>query len=188
VAFAEGAPGTTGRIVAVSPDGSNARALTSKLVEMGDQAAVTWSPDPATPRLLYVAYGGPLYYHDMQSDDDVYVAIGFWPSWSPTGDRISYWNNGTKVIETPTSSAGARTPIEIFPSFQDYCQDHPELAGKVFCGPVTWSPDGTRLIATELTGNGLLSLRSDGTGDPKLIDLEANVDPGTGGIVAWQAR
>jgi len=124
----------------------------------------------------------------LRTDGDVYVAIGFWPSWSPTGDRIAYWSNGTKVIATPAPAAQLPTPIEVFPSFLNSCQEHPELAGQVFCGPVTWSPDGTRLIATELTGNGLLSLRSDGSGEPKLIDLDTNVDPGAGGIVAWQAR
>jgi Tol biopolymer transport system component len=186
VAFAEGPDHGTARLVVVAPDGSEARVLTSNLVEPGFGAAVAWSPDPATPRLLYLAYGGPTYYHDMRTDADVYVAIGFWPSWSPTGDRISYWSNGTKVIGTPASSSGARTPIEVFRSFTDNCQDHPELAGQALCGPVTWSPDGSRLIATEVTGNGLLSLRSDGSGDPRFVDLATNVDVGAGGVVAWQ--
>jgi Tol biopolymer transport system component len=186
LAFLEAPEEAPGRLVVVAPDGSGARSLETNLVEKDNGANVAWSPDPAKQRLLYLAYGGPTYYYDLQTSEDVYVAIGFWPSWSPTGDRISYWHNGTKVIDTPASSAGARTPIAIFPEFTEGCGDRADLAGTALCGPVTWSPDGTRVIATEVTGDGLLSLRSDGSGDPRFVDLTANLHLGEGGIVAWQ--
>jgi hypothetical protein len=187
VGFTEGPQDGPFRLVVVAPDGSGARALSKVLVETGGGGSVSWSPNPAVSRILYVGQSqiGNRYF-DVAADAIIPVALGFWPSWSPRGDRIAYWADGTKVIDTPTSSARDQTPTEIFPSFGDNCQDHPELAGNAFCGPATWSPDGSRLVATEITGNGLLSLRSDGEGDPRFIDLETNVNPGEGSFIAWQ--
>jgi Tol biopolymer transport system component len=186
LAFVESADPGAGRLVVVAPDGSGARTLSTGGISMGDGGGVSWSPDPATHRILYLAVGGRTQYFDLTTQQAIAVAVGFWPSWSPTGDRISYWNDGAKIVDTPTSATGAERVTEIFPSFTGACQDHPELAGKAFCGPVTWSPDGTRVIAVDITGNGLLSLRTDGNGDPRAIDLRTGVGPGEGGFIAWQ--
>ena len=61
-----------------------------------------------------------------------------------------------------------------------------ELKGKAFCGPASWSPDGTRVIAPDITGTSVVSFLADGTGSPIVIPLETNVkDLGT--PMAWQA-
>lgn len=174
-----------GQIQLVDLANNGFRTLATASISFDDGAAMAWSPDPSTPRILYLAKAGSTRYYDLTTDKDINVATGFWPSWSPTGDRIAYWSNGTKVVATPGGAGTVGDPIEIFPSFGD-CPDHPEMAGKAICGPVTWSPDGTRVIGTEVTGNGLLSLRSDGSGDPILIDLQVDLNLGAGGVVSWQ--
>lgn len=186
IAFAESPDPGAGRLVIVATDGTESRVLATSPIDMGDGAGVFWSPDKATPRILYLAQGGVTRYFDLTNDTDVTVATGFWPSWSPTGDRISYWSDGTKIVSTPTTGGSPSARIDVFPSFSGACQDHPELAGEALCGPVVWSPDGTRVVGTEITGDGLLSLRADGSGVPVLFGLDTNVNPGEGGIVAWQ--
>lgn len=169
----------------VRPDGSELNELDGS-IDVSAGGTISWSPDAAVQRLLYVANGNRIAILDAASGEERVIADGFWPTWSPTGDRISYWHDGTRVVATGAALTGTNDFIAAHPPFAGACQDHPELAGRAFCGPAAWSPDGTRLIATEVTGNGLLSLRSDGAGEPVLIDLGANVEPGTGGLVAWQ--
>jgi Tol biopolymer transport system component len=188
LAFIEGAEGTNGRMIVTAADGTQPRSLATATITVEDGGSVAWSPDPSTPRILYVAPAGGTRYFDLATNTDVAVASGFWATWSPTGDRISYWSNGTKVVDTPTSSGLTAKPTEVFPSFAGACGDHPEMAGKAFCGPAVWSPDGTRLIATEVLGHGVLSLRSDGHGDPILIDLTTDTNPGHAGYYVWQPR
>jgi dipeptidyl aminopeptidase/acylaminoacyl peptidase len=186
LAIADGiGEGPDGQIQLVDLNAGGFRTLATPPISFDDGSVMAWSPDPSTPRILYLSKAGQTRYYDLTTDKDVSVASGFWPSWSPTGDRIAYWSNGTKVIQTPTSVIAAGRPVEIFPSFGD-CADHPEMAGKAICGPVTWSPDGERVIGTEVTGNGLLSLRSDGLGDPVFVDLQNDLNLGAGNVVTWQ--
>ena len=44
---------------------------------------------------------------DLPSGNLTTVGRGFWPTWSPDGSRIAYWNDGTVVVETAGALAGA---------------------------------------------------------------------------------
>ena len=113
------------------------------------------------------------------------VGPGFWPTWSPDGHRIAYWHDGTVVVETSAVLAGAPQAVHAHPAFVGNCQQHLELAGQAFCGPVAWSPDGQRLLALDITGRSTLSVMADGSGQPVVIPLDRS-SPITGTVAAWQ--
>jgi len=177
---------TAGAIFLVRPDGSEAHALPSGAADTGDGGTLAWSPDPAADLLLFDGPSRTITSVDVSSGQQRALAGGFWPVWSPTGDRISYWDDGTKVVSALASDPSQRTKVAVFQPFKEYCQDvSAELAGKVFCGPAGWSPDGTRLIATDISATKILSLLADGTGSPIVIDLNAAAD-GPWTNVVWQ--
>jgi hypothetical protein len=123
---------------------------------------------------------------DVSSGQQRALAGGFWPVWSPTGDRISYWDDGTKVGPALATDPGQGTKVAVFQPFKENCPDvAAELAGKVFCGPAGWSPDGTRLIATDISATKILSLRADGSGAPIVVELQGAAD-GPWTNVVWQ--
>ncbi|MFL5672611.1 MAG: hypothetical protein ACJ77C_11015, partial [Chloroflexota bacterium] len=75
--------------------------------------------------------------------------------------------------------------VRPYASFTETCQTYPELAAKAFCGPASWSPDGTRVIAHDIAGGSVVSFLADGTGSPIVIGLATNVtDTGTSAV--WQ--
>jgi len=174
-----------GEIYLVHPDGSDAHRLKSAAVETGDAGTLAWSPDPGAPLLLFIADGRTITTVDVGSGKQRALAGGFWPTWSPSGDRISYWDDGTKVVPALATDPAARTKVEVFPAFTGGCEEHPELARKAFCGPATWSPDGTRLVATDISLTAILSLLADGSGSPIVVELQAAAD-GPWANVVWQ--
>jgi hypothetical protein len=163
-----------GKISLVHPDGTGYQALTTASVDTSDAGTLAWSPDSGTALLLFVGQGQTISTVDARSGKQRALAGGFWPTWSPSGDRISYWSDGTKIVPTLASEA-ATTEIEVFPSFSRNCQYHPQdpPVRRVFCGPATWSPDGTRLVASDISGTAILSLLADGSGSPIAAALHA---------------
>jgi len=179
-------PGSTaGTIHVIRPDGTGARALAVADAETGDGGSLAWSPDAKAQLLLFVGFNRSISTVDAGSGAQRALAGGFWPTWSPSGDRISYWNDGTKVVPALATDPAAQKRVAVFPSFTENCPDRPDLARKVFCGPASWSPDGTRLFATDISGTVILSLLADGSGSPIVVELKAAAD-GPWGNVVWQ--
>jgi hypothetical protein len=156
----------------VRPDGADPQAVGPERV---DTYSVSWSPDPAVVRLVPATTDNPssVQILDLPSGELTSVDRGFWPTWSPDGSRIAYWNNGTVVTETAGALAGAPVMVRPYPLFTGNCEDHPDLAGAAYCGPAAWSPDGQRLLARDITGRSIVSLTPDGSGPRIVIPLES---------------
>ena len=170
------------------PDGSQAHRLSTAPMN-GDALEVAWSPDPSQSRVVYVA-GAYVKMFDLATSKETAVGTGFWPTWSPDGERIAWWGESSHAISVADLLAGRARPIPLFPSFgPGNCADHPEAAGKSTCGPAQWSPDGRWVYAPDVVGKAILIARSDGTGHVRSVVLDHKLDTATrhGALVAWQA-
>lgn len=179
-----GDPGT-GSIYLIHPDGTGFHRLETSLVSVGDVGGGVWSPDPVVQRLLYVTPGNSLRMIDLAAAHELIVGGGFWPIWSPDGNRISFWSDGTQVRSTADALAEVQRNVRTFPAVPGNCRDHPDLANKAFCGPATWSPDGTRLISADVVGRSAVSLLADGTGSPIVMPLGSQIEGTPLPIAAW---
>jgi len=178
-------PGSNpGTIHLVHPDGTGAREVAAGAADTGDGGSLAWSPDASAQLLLFDGPGRTITTVDVRSGKQRALAGGFWPTWSPSGDRISYWDDGTKVVTALVGDPATRAKVAVFPAFKESCPV-PELARKVFCGPASWSPDGTRLLATDISQTVILSLLADGSGSPIVVELKAAPD-GPWTNVVWQ--
>jgi hypothetical protein len=169
-------------------DGSQAHRLATSPM-YGDALAVAWSPDPRQNRLLYVA-GAYVKMFDLATSKETAVGTGFWPTWSPDGERIAWWGERMQAISVAGLLAGTARPVPLFPTYgRGNCGDHPEFAGKTICGPAQWSPDGRWVYAPDIVGKAILIARSDGTGHVRSITLDHPLDAATDhdGLVTWQA-
>jgi WD40 repeat protein len=173
----------TGTIHVVKPDGTGLQTLAD--LDASAPAGISWAPDPAVRRLLLTRPGNVVSLYDVAAQKETVIDGGFWPTWSPDGTRISYWTDGTVVVSTADVLAQRMTKVRPYASFTESCQTYPALATKAFCGPASWSPDGTRVIAHDIAGGSVVSFLADGTGSPIVIGLATNVtDSGTAAV--WQ--
>src|SRR5258706_7039330 len=172
----------------IHPDGSGERRLATSPINP-EIVDASWSSDPATTRLVYVA-GAYVKMFDIGTSTETVVGTGFWPTWSPAGDRIAWWSDHSQVMNVTDLLAGNARPVSLFPSYgSGNCGDHPEAAGTSSCGPAQWSPDGVWVYAPDVVGKSILIARSDGSGHGRSIALEHPIDManGPGGLLAWQA-
>lgn len=188
IAFIAGPRDTDdGAIYLIRPDGTDLHAI--KAASMAAGGGISWSPDPGVQRLLFTRLLGSYlasFVFDLTTGTETNVRSTFWPTWSPDGNRISFW--GTEVMTTADALAGADKTVVAIRAWTDgkSCQEHPELKDQNFCGPASWSPDGTRLLAPDITGTSILSVMADGSGKPILIPLDTTFPMDSGGPVAWQ--
>ncbi|HEY8636175.1 MAG TPA: hypothetical protein VIL81_02835, partial [Candidatus Limnocylindrales bacterium] len=180
---------TTGtKLNVIHPDGSGAQAVKTSPINP-DLGQVSWSPDPGQRRLVYVA-GGYVKMVDLATATEIAVGTGFWPTWSPDGHQMSWWNNGTQLVPIADVLAGKDRPTMVFPAVTGArCQDNPGLAGKAICSPALWSPDGAWIFGPDVVGKAIVFGRVDGSSPPRAIALEHPIDlaAGPGQQVAWQA-
>jgi Tol biopolymer transport system component len=120
----------------IHPDGSGPKTLKTSPADP-DLAKLAWSPDPAQSRLLYVATAGRyVTLYDLSTETETTVDSGFWPSWSPDGRMVTWWNFGTNVASVADVLANQLRPTMVFPMVPGArCQDNPDLAGKAICAP-----------------------------------------------------
>src|SRR6185503_8297872 len=122
---------------------------------------------------------------DLSTGSLTTVDRGYWPTWSPDGSQIAYWNNGTIVAETAGALAGTPVTVRPYPAFYGACEDHANLADKAYCGPAAWSPDGQRLLAPDIARGSILSVMADGSGDPIVIQVDP-ASPDEEATADWQ--
>jgi Tol biopolymer transport system component len=177
IAFVAAKPDSgKGTLYVARADGADPQAVGPERV---DTYSVSWSPDPVVDRLVLSTTdnaGSSVQILDLPSGELTSVDRGFWPTWSPDGSRMAYWNNGTVVTETAGALAGAPVKVRPYPAFTGDCEDHPDLAGAAYCGPAAWSPDGQRLLAPDIVGGSILSVMADGTGEPIVIPVDSSPD------------
>jgi Tol biopolymer transport system component len=162
-----------GTLYVVRPDGSDLQAVGPERVWT---YSVSWSPDPTVDRLILTSdsgAGGVVQILDLLSGDMTDVSPGFWPTWSPDGSRIAYWNDGTVVVDTAGTLAGTLVEVRPYPPLAGACDQHVDRADQAYCGPAAWSPDGQRLLAPDITGRSIVSLTPDGSGPRIVIPLES---------------
>jgi WD40 repeat protein len=170
------------------PDGQGAQRLPTTPINSAI-SDMSWSPDPAQSRVVYVT-GGYVKMFDLATSTETTVGTGFWPTWSPDAQRIAWWGDHSQAVSVADLLTGDARPIVLFPSYgSGNCQDHPEAAGKSICGPAQWSPDGLWVYAPDVSGTSILIARSDGTGQVRSIKLDHPIDLANGptGLFAWQA-
>ena len=171
----------------IHPDGTGVQRLQTSPMNP-DIIDMSWSPDPAQSRVVYVA-GGFVKMFDLVTSRETTVGTGFWPTWSPDGLRISWWSDRSQAVSVADVLAGVARPITLFPAYgSGNCPDHPEAAGKSSCGPALWSPDGLWVYAPDVVGKTILIARSDGSGQVRKITLDHPMDLANGprGLLAWQ--
>jgi Tol biopolymer transport system component len=186
IAFVAAKPDSgKGTLYLARPDGADPQAVAPEQI---DTYSVSWSPDPAIDRLVLSTTdnaGSSVRILDLPSGSLTYVDRGFWPTWSPDGSRIAYWNDGTVVAETAGALSGDTVKVRPYPQFTGNCQDHPALANAAYCGPASWSPDGQRLLAPDIVRGSILSVMADGSGEPIVIPV-GSASPNEEAAAAWQ--
>jgi TolB protein len=65
-------------------------------------------------------------------DERVDLLTGWYPAWSPEGDRLAYTASVENVNQVFTATASGESPFQV-------------TAEEAYAGQPVWSPDGTRL-------------------------------------------
>jgi Tol biopolymer transport system component len=184
-----------GSLHVMRPDGSDLRALTDARtrmmpsVETGDGGGPVWGRDPAVHLIAYVTFangGLATRVFDLDANTDHAAGPGFWPSWSPDGEKLA--TCCATIVEIDDVLAGQPDPVTAFGQpGEGGCGDFPDWSGRAICSTVVWSPDGQWLLAGDISRRDLLIAPVDGSAPPKRITLAAANDiVGDRVHAAWQ--
>jgi len=130
----DGSNGRSVRIIA--PDGSQSMTARSEAKGDADYTSVAWSPDGT--RLVYTRAGSSgthdVFALDVDTGAETLIATGgeyFWPRYSPDGRSIAYAQGVTPTLWVANADGSARRVIASGLASED----------------ITWSPDGTQILA-----------------------------------------
>ncbi len=185
IAFVATITGTTDLGVhLIRPDGSGERVIAAA----GGDAQVgapTWAPNPELDQLAFVHADGGIALHNVSTDhQDRLSGSGRWPSWSPDGTQVAWWSDGILVGRVDALTAGI-SPRRLS-TLPEPCPDRTRSATTTPCGPPSWSPDGTRIYATDISTRAVIALSVDGSQPPMTIRLPPGTELNPVGSASWQ--
>jgi WD40-like Beta Propeller Repeat len=172
----------------IRPDGSGERfALPSAPTAQG--GAPVWAPDPDIRRLLYVSADGEIVLYDDSIEDGVAVGLadsGMWPSWSPDATQVAWWHEGIFIVNVDSHGLRPGESPRPLMAFGGICPERTRVRTGIACGPPAWSPDGTRIFATDVAGKAIVVLSVDGSQPPITIDLPPGTELNPVNSTSWQ--
>ena len=161
-------------IVVARTDGSEYRRLTDDAAR--DRAPV-WSPD-GTEIMFYSDRSGRYELWSVRPDGsglrkrtDTPQGLNF-PSWSPDGRRVTTWAVNSRWWQIIVPADHPVTPP---------AESMPQLNDKTSFRPMSWSPDGKRLLGTLAQLDG----RSDSSAIYELATKQFTLVPGAGWSPRW---
>jgi Tol biopolymer transport system component len=156
-------------------------------VSVGGAGGPDWAPDPAVQRIAYdTMIGGTQYLRvlDLETGLDHNVGPGFWPSWSPDDSMIAmccvHVSTTSRILDDDPDDRVK------FAQFGSYCDEYTDSPGRTVCSRAIWSPDGSKLMATDIAGGGFFVTEAGGFGGDVVripLDIELN---GPSGTYVWQ--
>jgi isocitrate dehydrogenase (NAD+) len=153
IAFAayRGSSSDAGVLYGMRPDGTGLWTLRTMPVSVGGAGGPDWAPDPAVQRIAYdTMIGGTQYLRvlDLETGLDHNVGPGFWPSWSPDDSMIAmccvHVSTTSRILDDDPDDRVK------FAQFGSYCDEYTDSPGRTVCSRAIWSPDGSKLMATDL--------------------------------------
>lgn len=188
-------PGGGGRsLYLVQPDGSGLRRVPVERIDPG-MGPVGWAPAIDQKRIAFVVGDNSVApsvvrVYDATTQHSTFVGNGFWPTWSPDGSQLAWWNDGPAVIAIDAALAGDHRPVWLQPDPTEpgaqYCQDGPSVSGRAICAPARWSPDGRWVAGPDVLFHQLVVISAtDRTMPAVVIPLDEETDVGL--PIAWRA-
>jgi hypothetical protein len=179
----------TAALFVVRPDGTDERRI-ADVRRFLDVGAPAWRPTPTDPQLLFVRSDGHLGLVDLAGNEQLLVATEHpephWPTWSPDGVSIAWFDQGLLVGRVDDLLAGvAPRRLSTLPGS---CRDNAALTGTTPCGEPVWSPDGRWIVGPDVLGASMVAVSVDGSRPPIHIQLANASDLTAVGAVAWQRQ
>ena len=190
ISFLGERPGTgDAGLFIVRPDGSEEHMVATAW--RYDVGPPSWSPEPARRRLVYVRPDGHLGFVDLAAPEPVLLAVTehaepHWPTWSPDGRSIAWFDGGLLVGAVDDLLAGG-SPRHLS-TLRGGCRDNAELTGTTPCGEPVWSPDGRWIVGPDVLGSSFVAISVDGSRPPVHIPIKNASELTAVGSVAWQRR
>jgi WD40 repeat protein len=190
ISFLGERPGTgDAGLFVVRPDGTDEHMVATAW--RYDVGAPAWSPEPGRQRLVYIRPDGYLGLVDLGAPEPLLLAATdnpepHWPTWSPDGRSVAWFDGGLLVGEVDELLAGG-LPRRLS-TLRGGCRDNADLTGTTPCGEPVWSPDGRWIVGPDVLGSSYVAISVDGSRLPIHIHVENASDLTAVGTVAWQRR